>query len=141
MENEMTQRDQPRNHESTKKNGYGFVFSCFRGTSLVLGLLAAFLLAGLASGAAGPTTVDEVFAKYRSSTPGCAVGVAIGGKRVVIKGYGMADLEHDVPIGEETIFEAGSVAKQFTAAAVLLLARDGKLSIDDPVRQYVPELP
>jgi len=69
------------------------------------------------------------------------VGVAIDGKRVVIKGYGSADLEHDVPIGEETIFEAGSVSKQFTAAAMLLLARDGKLSIDDPARKYIPELP
>jgi CubicO group peptidase (beta-lactamase class C family) len=90
---------------------------------------------------AAPTTVDEVFAKYKASTPGCVVGVAIDGKRVVIKGYGSADLEHDVPIGEETIFEGGSISKQFTAAAVLLLARDGKLSIDDPVRKYIPELP
>src|SRR6188508_1646510 len=53
----------------------------------------------------------------------------------------MADLEHDVPNRPDTIFEAGSVSKQFTAAAVLLLARDGKLSLDDPVRKYVPELP
>ena len=53
----------------------------------------------------------------------------------------MADLEHDVPNAPDTIFEAGSVSKQFTAAAVLLLARDGKLSIDDPVRKYIPELP
>jgi len=53
----------------------------------------------------------------------------------------MADLEHDVPNRPDTIFEAGSVSKQFTAAAVLLLARDGKLSLDDPVRKYIPELP
>ena len=53
----------------------------------------------------------------------------------------MADLEHDVPNTPDTIFEAGSVSKQFTAAAVLLLARDGKLSLDDPVRKYIPELP
>jgi CubicO group peptidase (beta-lactamase class C family) len=53
----------------------------------------------------------------------------------------MADLEHDVANTPETIFEAGSVSKQFTAAAVLLLARDGKLSLDDPVRKYIPELP
>ena len=53
----------------------------------------------------------------------------------------MADLEHDVRITPETIFEAGSVSKQFTAAAVLQLARDGRLSLDDPVRKYVPELP
>src|SRR5712691_10743527 len=53
----------------------------------------------------------------------------------------MADLEHDVKITPDTIFEAGSVSKQFTAASVLLLAREGKLSIDDPVRKYIPELP
>ncbi len=53
----------------------------------------------------------------------------------------MADLEHDVRNQPDTIFEAGSVSKQFTAAAVLLLARDGKLSLDDPARKYVPELP
>src|SRR5262249_55717220 len=53
----------------------------------------------------------------------------------------MADLEPDVRITPETIFEAGSVSKQFTAAAILLLAREHKLSLDDPVRQYIPELP
>ena len=53
----------------------------------------------------------------------------------------MADLEHDAPNRADTIFEAGSVSKQFTAAAVLLLAQEGKLSLDDPVRKYVPELP
>jgi CubicO group peptidase (beta-lactamase class C family) len=85
--------------------------------------------------------VDAVFAKYNASTPGCAVGVATDGKAVLTGGYGSADLEHDVPITPETIFEAGSVSKQFTAASVLLLAREGKLSIDDPVRKYIPELP
>src|SRR6185295_13369699 len=60
---------------------------------------------------------------------------------VLSKAYGMADLEHDVKNDPETIFEAGSVSKQFTAAAVLLLARDGKLSLDDPVRKYIPEVP
>jgi CubicO group peptidase (beta-lactamase class C family) len=53
----------------------------------------------------------------------------------------MADLEHDVGNTPDTIFEAGSVSKQFTAAGVLLLAREGKLKLDDPVRKYVPELP
>ena len=63
------------------------------------------------------------------------------GKPVIEKAYGMADLEHDATNRADTIFEAGSVSKQFTAAAVLLLAQDGKLSLDDPVRKYVPELP
>ncbi len=56
-------------------------------------------------------------------------------------GYGMADLDHDVKITPTTIFHVGSISKQFTAAAVLMLARDGKLSLDEPVRKYVPELP
>lgn len=85
--------------------------------------------------------VDEIFAKWSTSTPGCAVGVAVGGKPVLLKAYGMADLEHDVRNTPETIFESGSVAKQFTAMAVQLLAHDGKLSLDDPVRKYIPELP
>src|SRR5712691_1470949 len=85
--------------------------------------------------------VDAVFAKWTGTTPGCAVGVAANGKPSLAKGYGMADLEHDVRITPESIFEAGSVSKQFTAASVLLLARAGKLSLDDPVRKYTPELP
>ena len=85
--------------------------------------------------------IDKVFARWTNATPGCAVGVAVGGKTVLTRAYGMADLEHDVPNTADTIFEAGSVAKQFTAMAVLLLARDGKLSLDDPARQYIPELP
>jgi CubicO group peptidase (beta-lactamase class C family) len=86
--------------------------------------------------------VDAVFAKYaKPDSPGCAVGIARGGKTVMERGYGMANLEYDIPITPATIFEAGSVSKQFTAAAVLLLAADGKLALDDRVRKYVPELP
>jgi len=87
------------------------------------------------------TAVDRVFAKWTAATPGCAVGVANSGRQVLAKGYGTADLEHDVAITPDTIFEAGSVSKQFTAASVLLLARENKLSLDDPARKYIPELP
>ena len=93
------------------------------------------------SPAAMETAVDKVFARWTTSTPGCAVGVAVGGKPVLAKAYGMADLEHDVRNTPETIFEAGSVAKQFTAMAIMLLVGDGKLALDDPVRKYIPELP
>jgi CubicO group peptidase (beta-lactamase class C family) len=65
----------------------------------------------------------------------------VGGASVLQKAYGMADLEHDVRNTTDTIFEAGSVSKQFTAASVLLLAKEGKLSLDDPARKYIPELP
>lgn len=84
--------------------------------------------------------VDAVFAKWSPETPGCAVAVGQDGKTVLSKAYGMADLEHAVPNRPDTIFEAGSVSKQFTAAAVLLLASEGKLSLDDPARKYLPEL-
>ena len=109
------------------------------------------VVALLASAAAGSQTasapsniaadVDRVFAKWTSSTPGCAVGVAVAGQPVLARAYGMADLEHDVPNTPDTIFESGSVAKQFTAMAILLLVKDGKLSLDDPVRTHIPELP
>ncbi len=120
--------------------------------AVLLGVAAASVLVsgsfeGLAAGPAqsAPTvaesTVDAVFARWTPSTPGCAVGVSRKGTPVLRKAYGMADLEHDIPNTADTIFEAGSVSKQFTAAAVLLLARDGKLSLDDPARKHVPELP
>jgi CubicO group peptidase (beta-lactamase class C family) len=86
-------------------------------------------------------SVDQVFSRWTTESPGCAVGVAQAGKSVLEKAYGMADLEHDVANKADTVFEAGSVSKQFTAAAVLLLAREGRLSLEDPVRKYVPELP
>jgi CubicO group peptidase (beta-lactamase class C family) len=106
-------------------------------------VLAAVPVARFSQTATGTEAkVDAVFEKWtNSSGPGCSVGVGVDGKSVLTKAYGMADLEHDVKNTPETIFEAGSVSKQFTAAAVLLLARDGKLSLDDPVRKYVPELP
>jgi len=86
--------------------------------------------------------VDRVFERWnRSDTPGCVVGVAVEGKPVLVKAYGMANLEYGIRLRPDTVFESGSVAKQFTAAAIALLCQDGKLALDDPVRKYVPELP
>jgi len=104
--------------------------------------LATLLLVAPATRAADLTSqVDAAFSAFGPTTPGCAVGVALDGVTTLTRGFGMADLERDVPIGPDTIFEAGSVTKQFTAAAVLMLARDGKLSLDDAARRYVPEVP
>lgn len=108
--------------------------------SIACAVGAVRLTAGQAT-AVSPANVDAVFARWTNATAGCAVGVAVGGRSVLEKAYGMADLEHDIPNKADTIFEAGSVSKQFTAAAVLLLAADGKLKLDDPVRKYIPELP
>lgn len=87
------------------------------------------------------TEVDHVFTAFNTHTPGCAVGVAEHGAVALRAGYGMADLERGVPVTADTVFESGSVAKQFTAMAILLLAQQGKISLDDPMRKYLPELP
>ncbi len=118
--------------------------------SLLLSVLAALALAvavavSSIARAAQPRAleagVDGVFAKWTADTPGCAVGVSVNGASTLERAYGMADLEHGVRNMPQTIFEAGSVSKQFTALAVLLLAREQKLSLDDPARKYLPELP
>ncbi|HSL72226.1 MAG TPA: serine hydrolase domain-containing protein, partial [Longimicrobiales bacterium] len=110
--------------------------------SLVLALLLSgvgMLSAQQPDPAAG---LDQIFARWNSGTSaGCAVAIARPGQPVLARAYGLADLEHEVKNRPETVFEAGSVSKQFTAAAVILLAQDGKLSLSDDVRKYVPELP
>lgn len=122
------------------------VGALFRGC-VSLGLLAtAHASSGQGSLAAQePDLVqaaDTIFQAWNSThTPGCAVGVARGEQVLLARGYGMADLETGTPITPETVFESGSVAKQFTATAILLLAGDGKLGLDDPARKYLPELP
>ncbi|HJP92089.1 MAG TPA: serine hydrolase domain-containing protein [Pyrinomonadaceae bacterium] len=91
---------------------------------------------------AGADRAFEKFVKaYVGPAPGCAAAVSLNGDVVFEKAFGLADLEHNVPNTVQTIFESGSVAKQFTAAALVLLQQDGKLSLDDPVRKYIPELP
>jgi CubicO group peptidase (beta-lactamase class C family) len=85
---------------------------------------------------------DRVFAPYAAATvPGCVVGVDRGDTPLLRRAYGMAELEHGVPLDTASILEAGSVSKQFTAAAVLLLAARGTVSLDDPVQRWFPELP
>jgi CubicO group peptidase (beta-lactamase class C family) len=86
--------------------------------------------------------VNKLFKEWDTpNSPGCAVAVMKDGRIVYEHGYGMADLDHNVPITTATVFNVGSIAKQFTGAAILMLAQDGKLSIDDPIRKYLPELP
>jgi len=86
--------------------------------------------------------IDSVFAVWqRSDGPGCIAGVRHNGSTVHLQAYGMANLEYGVPLGSESISESGSVAKQFTAAALLLLAQEGKLALDDDIRKHIPEIP
>lgn len=86
--------------------------------------------------------IDSVFGYWnRTDAPGCALAIVQDGQIIYKKGYGMADLEHGIPIQPSSVFYAGSVSKQFVAMSILLLEEAGKLSIEDEVHQYIPELP
>jgi CubicO group peptidase (beta-lactamase class C family) len=86
--------------------------------------------------------VDKVFAAMdTTASPGCAVAAIKNGQILSARGYGMADLAHDIPITRGTVFNVGSMSKQFTAASIVMLAQEGKLSLDDQIRKYLPELP
>jgi CubicO group peptidase (beta-lactamase class C family) len=85
--------------------------------------------------------ISHLFDRYKPDNPGCQLAISRNGKIVFSKAWGLADIERHVPYTTETVTEAGSITKQFTAAAILLLQQQGKLSLDDDVRKYVPELP
>lgn len=85
--------------------------------------------------------IDSIFASYHSQTPGVAVAVVKNGKVVFKKGYGMANLNNNIPITPQTVFNIASVSKQFTAFTIYLLESEGRLSFEDSVRKYIPELP
>jgi CubicO group peptidase (beta-lactamase class C family) len=121
-----------------------FVTKRVLSTALLL-LAVALPAAGAQRPAARDTLamrVDSVFRAFdRTDGPGCAVGVFRHDGVEYARGYGMASLELGVAISPHTVFDVGSISKQFTAMSILLLAKDGKLSIDDPVRKFIPELP
>ncbi|RKH25900.1 serine hydrolase [Corallococcus sp. CA041A] len=86
--------------------------------------------------------VDALFSQWSSKTqPGCAVGISRDGVLDYARGYGMADLEHDAAVTPRSVFSIASISKQFTAFSIGMLAQEGKLSLDDDIRKYVPELP
>ena len=109
-------------------------------------------MAGVLAAAAGETLraqqfapnpkVDKIFAQWdRADSPGCALGVLQNSRFVYQRGYGMANLDYDIPNSPRMVYYVGSDSKQFTGAAIGLLALDGKLSLDDDIRKYVPEMP
>ncbi len=86
--------------------------------------------------------VDAAFADLvKPGSPGCALAVARNGEIVYEKGYGLASVEQEVFITPRTVFDIGSTSKQFTAASILLLEKEGKLSVNDDVHKFIPELP
>ena len=97
--------------------------------------------ASSASPSAREARVAHVYDEFRATGPGCAVAISDGGVVAFSQGFGLADLSTAASITPSTVFEVASVAKQFTAADVLLLAADRKLSLDDDIHEYVPELP
>jgi len=113
----------------------------FGGIVAILLLGAPAIFAGN-SDEKSAAAVDEVFSDLtRPGSPGCALSVYRDGKIVYAKGYGLANIEENVPITPQSVFDIGSTSKQFSAASILLLEKQGKLSINDDVRKYVPELP
>ncbi|MGE0553010.1 MAG: serine hydrolase domain-containing protein [Gemmatimonadales bacterium] len=85
---------------------------------------------------------DSVFRSFdRTDAPGCALGVYQDGALRYGRGYGLASLEHSVPLSPRSVLDVGSISKQFTAMAVLLLVKEGKLSLEDPIRKHFPEMP
>lgn len=85
---------------------------------------------------------DSIFHPFdRSDGPGCVLGVYQDGRIQYARGYGMASLEHGLALTPRSVLDVGSISKQFTAMAILLLERDGKLALDDPIRKLFPEMP
>jgi CubicO group peptidase (beta-lactamase class C family)/microsomal dipeptidase-like Zn-dependent dipeptidase len=101
---------------------------------------AAFPLPSL-DDAQAAARVDALMNDYAGAAPGASVLVIRAGQPVLRRSYGRADLEQNTPATPQTNYRLASVTKQFTAAAILLLAEDGKLKLDDPVRQWLPTLP
>jgi len=103
-------------------------------------LLLIFVSSAIADKKTDP--VDKLFSQWdKKDTPGCALAVVKDGKIIYKKGYGLANLELYTPITPQSVFYIGSVSKQFVTMCIILLAKQKKLSFDDDIRSYVPELP
>jgi CubicO group peptidase (beta-lactamase class C family) len=86
--------------------------------------------------------VDTLFARWnKSESPGCALGIVRGGRLIYERGYGSANLDYEIPISTKSLVNIASISKQFTAMSILLLAKEGKLSLNDEIQKYLPELP
>jgi CubicO group peptidase (beta-lactamase class C family) len=112
-------------------------FGCF-----FVAFLITALIISTSAFAQDTSKVDAIFAAYdQPDSPGCALGIIKDGKLIYTRGYGRANLEHGIANGSQIVYDIGSTSKQFAAASILLLARQGKLSLDDDVRKLIPELP
>jgi CubicO group peptidase (beta-lactamase class C family) len=103
-------------------------------------LITAWLVATSAHAQDKTAEVDKIFSWVKPGMPGCVAAASQDGKLMVNRAYGLADLERNVPLTTESLLDAGSIRKQFVAAAVLILVAEGRLSLSDNVRKYIPEL-
>ena len=106
--------------------------------------LALFLSLSAHAAWGGPQAAVDRYLQSemrRQNIPGMSLAVLKNGKPLYIKSYGVATLEHDVPARPQTVYQIGSIGKQFTAVAVMMLANEHKLDIDDPLSKYLPEVP
>ena len=118
-----------------------------RNTALFSALIVIFSQLAGALPAAEPNPgaiaeVDAIFGDFDTrESPGCSLGVIRNGDFIYRRGYGMANLEYDIPLSSRSVFRIGSTSKQFTAMAITLLAESGQISLDDPLSKYFPEFP
>src|SRR5688572_31692769 len=103
-----------------------------------LASISALVIAMPANAQDRTTRIDSIFSFATPNTPGCAVGVSQRGNVVVNRAYGLASVEKRAPLSQSSLFDIGSTQKQFTAAAVLLLVEDGRLSLTDDIRKHLP---
>ena len=115
--------------------------SILRAAALFTAVVPTLLTAQPPALRLSPAPIDAIFSDYGPTTPGCALGIYNKGRILFAKGYGTADLNLGIPITPQTVFDIGSTSKQFAAAAIVMLANDGKLSLSDDVRKHIPELP
>ena len=113
----------------------------FRKYARLLAMVFALPMIACVRGDFDTAAIDNVFADFNSETPGCALGVVQSGQLVYGRGYGMANLEHGIPINTTSVFRIGSVSKQFAAAVAALAAMEGYLDLEDPLQKWIPELP
>ena len=108
----------------------------------MVGVFLAILSLNVHSQIPESKEIDKIFAEWdTTSSPGAALGIIKNGQLIYSRGYGMANLEHDISNSPKTVFRIASTSKQFTAASIILLVQQGKLKLEDPLTKFYPEFP
>ena len=108
-----------------------------------LSFLCLFVAVSAPVNVAQQARIDRVVKQRMSANkiPGVSLAVLREGQIIFLKSYGLANVEHQVPVKPETVFQSGSIGKQFTAAAVMILAQENRLSLDDKISKYFSDVP